>query len=200
MGRETIDAHLKVNQKELNKLERLAIRIEKGVRSLVKASDELYDRILYGKEYVEMPKVVLDALEETMKDSGKRQQFNTGAVRDTAEDKPRVDLISPFAQWREGIWLMQGAKNYKERNWEKGIPIARCIASLERHIQQYKMGDTSEDHMAAIRTNAGFIIHFEEMVKRGLLPKELDDMPKYTTGDVVLKLIVGTKRHKRRAK
>jgi len=114
-----------------------------------------------------------------MHDSGKRQQFASGTVRDTADDKPRPDLISPYANEREGAWLGIGAKKYAERNWEAGMPISRCIASLERHVIAYKKGKTDEDHMAAIRTNAGFILHYEEMIKLGVLPKELDDMPKY---------------------
>lgn len=114
-----------------------------------------------------------------MTDSGKRQEFETGAVRDSADDKPRPDLISPYANEREGAWLAAGAKKYLERNWEQGMPISRCIASLERHVIAYKKGKRDEDHMAAIRTNAGFILHYEAMIKLGVLPKELDDMPKY---------------------
>jgi hypothetical protein len=114
-----------------------------------------------------------------MHDSGKRQQFQTGAVRDTADGKARPDLISPYAQMREGEWMRKGAEKYAERNWEKGIPISRCIASMERHLLAYKMGLTDEDHMAAVRTNASFILHNEEMIRRGILPESLDDMPKY---------------------
>jgi nucleoside 2-deoxyribosyltransferase len=33
--------------------------------------------------------------------------------------------------------------------------------------------------MAAVRTNAGFILHFEEEIKAGRLSRSLDDMPKY---------------------
>lgn len=118
-----------------------------------------------------------------MDDSGKRQQFGTGAVRDTADDKPRIDLISPYAQVRVGLWLLEGAKKYAERNWEAGMPISRCIASLERHLQQYKMGLTNEDHLAAIACNAQFIMHYEEMIDRGILPPEIDDMPHYERKD-----------------
>ena len=114
-----------------------------------------------------------------MEDSGKRQNFDTGAIRDTTEDKPRVDLISPYAQLREGAWLAKGAQKYTERNWEQGIPFSRCIASLERHVQQFKQGLTNEDHLAAIVANATFIMHYEAMIERGLLPATLDDMPKY---------------------
>ena len=42
----------------------------------------------------------------SMKDGGKHQSFGKGrAVRDTADDKPRPDLISPFAEERQGEWL-----------------------------------------------------------------------------------------------
>ena len=117
-----------------------------------------------------------------MHDSGKRETFSTGAVRDTADDKPRPDLISPFATERLGQWLQRGALKYAERNWERGIPISRCIASLERHLMKFKQGAKDEDHMAAIMCNAMFVSHIEEMIKRGVLPKELADMPDYTDG------------------
>lgn len=117
-----------------------------------------------------------------MKDSGKRKKAKSGALRDGQEGKPRPDLISPFAALREGAWLAKGAEKYEERNWELGMPISWQLESLERHLMQYKMGLTDEDHLAAVRTKAGFILHFEEMIARGLLPKELDDMPHYLEG------------------
>ena len=114
-----------------------------------------------------------------MKDSGERQQFGSGAVRDTAEDKPRPDLISPFATERLGKWLKLGAQKYAERNWEAGMPVSRCIASLYRHLMSYHQGCREEDHLSAIMFNAMAVIHYEEMVERGVLPKELLDMPDY---------------------
>ena len=68
---------------------------------------------------------------------------------------------------------------YSERNWEKGIPNSRCFASLRRHVMRYQQGDRSEDHLAAIIFNAMAIIHNEEMIRRGILPAELDDMSEY---------------------
>lgn len=118
-----------------------------------------------------------------MHDSGHRQSFATGAVRDTAEEKPRPDLFSPFAEERVGNWLMLGARRYTERNWEQGIPNSRCFASLRRHVMRYQQGDRSEDHLAAVIFNAMAIIHNEEMIRRGVLPAELDDMPTYRAED-----------------
>jgi len=118
--------------------------------------------------------------EGTMKDSGQRQRFSTGAVRDTALDKPRPDLISPFAMDRLGEWLRAGAEKYTPRNWEQGIPISRCLASLYRHLLAYQRNEMDEDHMAAVMCNAMFILHTEIMVARGVLPECLADMPDYS--------------------
>jgi hypothetical protein len=115
----------------------------------------------------------------TMHDSGNRQLFASGAVRDSADDKPRPDLVSPFAMERLGEWLRLGAQKYKERNWEAGIPISRCVASLSRHLMKYQQGARDEDHMAAVMCNAMFVIHLEEMIRRGVLPADLLDMPTY---------------------
>ena len=115
-----------------------------------------------------------------MKDSGKRQSFgNNMAMRDTADDKPRPDLISPFAEERLGHWLRMGARKYAPRNWEKGMPYSRCIASLKRHVMKFQQGLNDEDHLAAIMFNSMAIIHYQEMVERGVLPGELNDMPSY---------------------
>ena len=114
-----------------------------------------------------------------MQDSGEREQFGTGAVRDTATDKPRPDLISPFAERRLGAWLAEGAKKYLPRNWEAGMPLSRVTASLQRHLVAFKAGETDEDHLAAVMCNAMFLIHYQEMIARGVLPAELDDMPRY---------------------
>ena len=115
-----------------------------------------------------------------MDDSGKRHQFGTGAVRDTAENKSRPDLISPFSLMRLGDWLRKGAEKYDERNWEKGMGIGRCIAAITRHLLSYGMGMRNEDHMAAVMCNAMFIMHYEEMITRGVLPADLKDMPDYS--------------------
>ncbi len=114
-----------------------------------------------------------------MQDSGQRETFSTGAVRDTAEGKPRPDLFSPFAMERIGKWLEQGARKYEPRNWEKGMGYERVASSLHRHLMKYMQHDTSEDHLAAIAVNASFLMHYDAMIERGVLPKELNDLPKY---------------------
>ena len=66
--------------------------------------------------------------------NGGRERFSTGAVRDRADQKPRPELISPFAAERLAAWLRDGAKKYGDRNWEAGMPSERTLASLLRHI------------------------------------------------------------------
>ena len=92
------------------------------------------------------------------------RKFPGGATRSADADKERYDLISPHATKREAIRMAEGAATHGERNWETGVPISVCLNHLERHLVQYKMGDRSTDHLAAIRCNAGFLIHFEEQI------------------------------------
>ncbi len=118
-------------------------------------------------------------MKNNMEDSGKRQEFESGAVRDSADGKSRPDLQSPYAQERIGHWLRLGAEKYNERNWEAGMSFSRCVASIERHLVAYKMGRREEDHLAAIAVNAQFLMHYEAMIQSGGLSISLDDMPHY---------------------
>ncbi len=112
-----------------------------------------------------------------IQDSGNRREFDTGAVRDIDDSKPRPDFISPFMLMRVGEHLAKGANKYGDRNWEKGMPFSVYIASTMRHLLKYMMGWRDEDHLAAIIFNVGAIIHFEETGRT-----ELDDLPKYNKG------------------
>jgi hypothetical protein len=114
-----------------------------------------------------------------IKSTGEEQSFSTGAVRDCIDNKPSLELISPFFERRLGDWLRKGAERYEHRNWEKGMPIERCLGSLKRHVASYQAGEKDEDHIAAVACNVMFIIHYEEMIKRGVLPEELGYYPEY---------------------
>jgi len=59
------------------------------------------------------------------------------------------------------------------------MPFLRCVASLKRHLMKYQQGKRDEDHLAAIMFNAMALIHYEEMIERGRLSAELNDMPDY---------------------
>lgn len=106
----------------------------------------------------------------TTKDSGKRQEFETGMVRDTQEGKARFDLIPTESLRRLADLYSRGAIKYEENNWKKGQPLSRAYASLYRHLIQWREGDRSEDHMAAVAWNAFAIMFYEETMP------ELDDL------------------------
>lgn len=108
-----------------------------------------------------------------------KEHFTTGAVRDKATDKPRPELISPFATERLAAWLRDGARKYGDRNWEAGMPSDRTMASLLRHIMKYMQGEQDEDHLAAIYCNAMFLLDLDEKTQRGILPETLLTLPTY---------------------
>jgi len=105
------------------------------------------------------------------KDSGKRQEFNTGMKRDSQEGKPRFDLcIAKDLKFDESLfyrWAMlmgRGAEKYDERNWEKANTeeeMSRFKASAFRHFMQWFSNEEDEDHAAAVLFN----INAHEYVK-----------------------------------
>ena len=114
-----------------------------------------------------------------LKDSGIRQQFSSGAVRDTAEGKPMLGLIPgwPLLAWG---WVMAaGAKKYAARNWEQGMPISRYIESAKRHIELYQLGFRDEPHLWQALWNIGSAVHTQVLVYIGVYPKEFYDMPNH---------------------
>ena len=54
-------------------------------------------------------------------DSGKREGFATGMVRDTREGKGRFELITPIALRRLALVYEKGAAKYAARNWERAL-------------------------------------------------------------------------------
>jgi hypothetical protein len=88
--------------------------------------------------------------------------------------------VSPIFHRRLAHWITLGARRYAARNWEKGINMERTARSLCRHIDQYEIGEPTEDHLAASACNVMFLSHTEEMIRIGKLPVGLDDLPRYT--------------------
>ena len=121
-----------------------------------------------------------------LKDGGTRQTYSTGAQKEDSskvEGKGRYDLLPPTAIRRVAEIFRKGAMKYANRNWEKGIPLGRLLDSAKRHLDQYQEGMEDEDHLAQAAWNCLTLLHTEEMIKRGILPKELDDLPSYMPVD-----------------
>ena len=98
-----------------------------------------------------------------LNDTGEREHFENGAMREPASGKGRFDLISPYMLERLAKHYENGANKYEEGNWEKGLSSKRCIDSALRHINNYMMGKTDEDHLSAAIWNLACIVHYEEI-------------------------------------
>jgi hypothetical protein len=99
----------------------------------------------------------------TTKDSGVREEYGSGMVRDTEAGKPRFDLMLargvPYAAQflsRVAALLGRGAEKYNARNWEKASgpeELERFKGSAQRHLMQWLCDETDEDHAAAVVFN-----------------------------------------------
>lgn len=111
-----------------------------------------------------------------LKDSGQREQFDTGSRRDTREGKGRYDLLPPHAIYRLARTFEKGAAKYGDRNWEKGQPLTRYLDSALRHTFMFLQGHRDEDHLAQAMWNLAACIETEHRVGIGLLPDDLNDL------------------------
>jgi hypothetical protein len=95
--------------------------------------------------------------EFVVKDSGKREQFESGMVRDTTENKVDYTLIADgpmFQRWAEH--LTRGAKKYSKRNWMQAngqAELDRAKESAFRHFMAWYYGQTDEDHASGVYFN-----------------------------------------------
>lgn len=119
----------------------------------------------------------MDEDRKGLRDSGKRQEFVSGAVRDQAIGKGRFDLTCPHADFREARVFEKGSIKYGDRNWEKGMPVMRYLDSARRHIAQLMVGDNVEDHAAQARWNLSAYMETLYRIETGELPPELDNRP-----------------------
>lgn len=106
-----------------------------------------------------------------IKDSGKRTEFYTGAVRDMHEGKGRMDLLPWEAIMEVSKHCEAGAKKYGEHNVDKGIPLHSFCDSAARHLAKFMSGWDDEDHLLAAAWNLLWAV---EMTKKH---PELVDVP-----------------------
>lgn len=126
-------------------------------------------------------------MSKELKDGGSRKTYSTGAQKEDpaqTEGKGAYHLLPPTAINRVAEIWRKGAMKYTARNWEKGLPLSRFIDSGLRHAFQYLEGKEDEDHLAQAAWNFLACLHTEEMIKRGILPEELNDLPGYGGPDM----------------
>lgn len=112
-------------------------------------------------------------------ESGEQREFATGAKRQAASGKGLPSLFPADAYIEICKHFEAGAVLHGARNWEKGLPISCFIDSLERHVAAVKMGKTDEEHYRAIAWNAVCMLSTKVRIEGGILPAELDDLPRY---------------------
>lgn len=109
----------------------------------------------------------------TTKDSGKRQEYDSGMRRDTQEGKPDFTLLVTDLPYDEQLltrWaelMARGAEKYGRNNWQLANSedeLARFKASAFRHFMQWLTGEDDEDHAVAVLFN----INAAEYVKHKL--------------------------------
>lgn len=114
--------------------------------------------------------------EYVTRDSGDRDEYAGGMLRDTNEGKPRFDLLwpalLPFKEQlltRAAALMARGAQKYGNRNWEQAqdeAALERYRDSAFRHFMQWMSSerelvqdetgewtDATEDHAAAVIFN-----------------------------------------------
>ncbi len=107
-----------------------------------------------------------------------QRQFQTGSVRDSRAGKGRYDLLPPRAILEVAQRFEMGADSYGDRNWEKGQPLSAYLDSGIRHAFNVLEGKTDENHAAAAAWNMLAFLETRARIAAGLLPAELDDLPK----------------------
>ena len=112
-------------------------------------------------------------------ESGEKRKFDTGAESQAAAGKGTPVLVPGDAIIDIAKLFEKGAAVYGARNWEKGIPLSEILNSLERHLQQEKMGGTDENHARALAWRAVIYLATKLRIENGLLPASLNDMPAY---------------------
>ena len=120
-----------------------------------------------------------DVPDSGLADSGLRHEFEGGALREMAPGKGRFDLLSPLADAELAKHMERGATKYSARNWEQGLPLSSFVDSARRHLGQLLLGDETEPHAVAALWNLHCLVHTQEAIRLGLLPEDLDDLPKY---------------------
>ena len=115
--------------------------------------------------------------EPAIKDSGERRVFGSGAQRDRQLGKGAPHLVPNWVIWLLSRVYEDGAIKYAARNWEKGMPLSEYISSTERHLAKLKAGLRDEPHATQVIWNMVGYVFTSWLIKLGLRPKELNDMP-----------------------
>ncbi len=130
-----------------------------------------------------------------IKDSGKRQEFTSGMVRDTQDGKVDYTTICNgpmFDRW--AAHLTKG--NIKYPDTEPGVPnwmladgpeeLARFRKSAFGHFRKWLRGDTDEDHAAAFFFNVNGAEYVKDkMALQSLEPVQPDPVARLSLEELI---------------
>jgi hypothetical protein len=160
---------------------------ETDVIKLVEELKELKEALTSSKSIVEdepTPCHVIDR-EDLLKESitsafGLAQDgvrsFETGAIRDTSEGKPPMELMPWDLMDRLANHYGKGATKFGANNWRLGQPKSAVFASMMRHLIKYFMGMEDEDHLAALVWGGFNLMHTDKYYSND---KYLNDLQSY---------------------
>lgn len=123
---------------------------------------------------------MVNVIYDSVKSTPTQEKFTTGAVRGSPEGKGRYDLLPAYAIQRLAVHFENGAKLYADENWRKGMPLRQYLDRALRHTFKFLEGQRDEDHASAAVWNLMALIETQEQIRRGNLPKELDNLPNWT--------------------
>ena len=121
-------------------------------------------------------------------DSGERISYGNGkAMREPTTGNGRFDLLCMQMLYRQAIHNEKGSQKYADRNWEKGMPVSRCMDSALRHLTKYIMGCNDEPHLDAAIWNLSAITYYEHKYPELMdLPERasmsVEEIQKYSAG------------------
>lgn len=104
------------------------------------------------------------------------EQFDSGAEKESNHGKLQYSLIPLEPLKRLALRYQLGEEKYPNGNYKKGLPYSRVYDSLLRHLFQWREGSRNEDHLAAVAWGAFTLMYYEEMLSKGILPGELEDL------------------------
>lgn len=125
----------------------------------------------------------MEVNKEEINSSGSKDQFFTGAQRDSSQGKGAPYMIPIIALRQLAQHYESGGKLYGALNFHKGMPLSRLYDSATRHLWSWAEGKTNENHLAAALWNISVAIWTEDQIKSGKLPKELSDLPYHAKSD-----------------
>jgi hypothetical protein len=108
----------------------------------------------------------------------KVKKFANGSIRSDDNGKGAPALMPVLSLLRLSKWYEKGAETYGPRNYERGQSHLRIYNALWRHLLKATGGAKDEDHLAAIAWNCLTLMQQEELMERGLLSREFDDLRK----------------------